>query len=137
LSGKLTPQQEGTEFEKRFSDKYNGTRQPRSGAGIYHKLDVRDSQFLWSLKWTGDNKSFRFLASDFKEVNDEVYGPGGIGIEYTPGLAVELKGEVYAILKMDDLVGMLEQDVKVFAADPATEKRAKSKVPSLLRPDSE
>lgn len=127
-----TPQQEGRAFEKRFAKKYGGNEQPGSGNGIYHKLDVKDNKFLWSLKYTSKG-SFSFKSQDFKEVNDEVVGQGGLGFEYTPGMAVELDGKVYAILEMDSLEALLQQDVKVYKADKATEKRARAAVPRLLR----
>jgi len=132
----LTPQQEGIEFEKRFAKKYNSNQQPRSGAGTYYKLDVRDTKFLWSLKWTG-NKSYSLKTDDLKEVENEVYGPGGIGLEFVPGMAVELQNEVYAVLKMDDLVKLLEQDIKVFKTDKASEKRARAATPRLFRSDED
>lgn len=132
LADKLTPQEEGIAFEKRFAKKFGGEEVPRSGAGIYHKLDVRDNKFLWSLKWTG-NKSFSITSKIWKEVHDEVYGPGGLGLDFMPGLAIELEGETYAFLKMDDLVDLLESDVKVFSPTKKSELRAKAAVPRLLR----
>lgn len=132
-----TAQEKGRDFESRFAAKYDGKEQPGSGNGIYHKLDVKDSKFLWSLKWTS-KKSFSFKSEDFKEVKDEVYGPGGLGAEYVPGMAVELEGEEYAILRMQDLVGLMKQDVKVFEPSEKEIKRSKASVPKLLRPiDSE
>jgi len=136
VEAKLTPQQEGVEFEKRFAAKFKGALVPRSGAGIYHKLDVRDSKFLWSLKYTS-KKSFSITQKIWDEVHDEVYGPGGLGLDFMPGLAIELEGETYAFLKMDDLVDLLESDVKVFKADKKTEKRALAAVPRLLRTQQE
>ena len=127
-----TAQEEGREFEGSFSGKYGGDKVPGSGNGKFFKLDVRDSKFLWSLKWTG-KKSFSFKKSDLKEVEDEVYGPGGLGHEYVPGLATELEGEIYATIKMDDLVKLLEQDVKIFQPDKATVKRQRANTPSLMR----
>lgn len=131
-----TPQEEGIDFEGRFAKKFGGKLVPRSGAGIYHKLDVRDNKFLWSLKWTG-KESFRITKAIWKEVNDEVYGPGGLGLDFMPGLAIELEGETYALLKMDDLVGLLESDVKVFSPTKKSELRARASVPRLLRLEEE
>jgi hypothetical protein len=127
-----TPQQEGRNLEGRFSKTYGGDEVPGSGNGRFFKLDVRDSKFLWSLKWTS-KKSFSIKREDLKEVEDEVYGPGGLGHEYVPGLATELEGEIYATIKMDDLVKLMEQDAKVFEPDKARAKREKAKVPALLR----
>jgi hypothetical protein len=127
-----TPQEEGREFEGEFADKFGGSEVPGSGNGRFFKLDVRDSKFLWSLKWTS-KKSFSFKSEDFKEVNDEVYGPGGLGHEYVPGLATALEGEVYATIKMDDLVKLLEQEAKVFVPDKARVKRQRAKTPGLMR----
>jgi hypothetical protein len=129
-----SPQQEGRNFEGRFKKTYRGNKQPGSGNGVFYKLDIKDSKFLWSLKWTS-KKSFSIKSEDFKEVNDEVYGPGGLGIEYVPGLALELEGEVYAVVKMNDLSRLLEEGVKVYAPDKNAQKRAKAKIPSLLRQD--
>ena len=130
--GTNTPQEEGRAFETRFSRKYGGQEVPRSGAGIYHKLDVRDNKFLWSLKYTS-KESFSITQKIWDEVHNEVYGPGGLGLDYMPALAVELEGETYAFMKMDDLVDLLETDVKVFKAEKKKETRARAAVPRLLR----
>ena len=130
-----TPQDEGRKFEGNFAKLFGGKEVPGSGNGRFFKLDVRDSKFLWSLKWTG-KKSFSIKNDDLKEVEKEVYGPGGLGHEYVPGLATELEGEIYATIKMDDLVKLLEQDAKVFEPDKARAKRERAKVPSLLRKET-
>lgn len=127
-----TPQEEGINFEKRFSKKYQSDRVPGSGNGTFYKMDSKNSKFLWSLKHTS-KKSFSFKSEDLKEVQKEVYGPGGIGLDYVPAMAVELQGEVYCLLLMDDLVKLLEQNIKVYNTDKAREKRERAKTPRLLR----
>lgn len=131
----MDAQQKGREYEDEFEKQFGGKTQPGSGNGVFHKLDVRDSKFLWSLKWTG-KKSYSIKREDLKEVDNEVYGPGGLGHEYIPGLAINLEGENYAVLKMDDLVKLVEQDAKVFEPDKARAKREKAKIPSLFRKEN-
>ena len=133
---KNTPQQEGIAFEKRFSKKYESNRVPGSGNGVFYKMDSKDSKFLWSLKHTS-KKSYTFKSEDLEEVKKEVYGPGGIGLEYIPAMAVELEDEVYCLLLMDDLVKLLEQNIKVYNTNKAKEKRERAKTPRLLRDTKE
>jgi hypothetical protein len=129
---KNTPQQEGINFEKRFSKKYQSERVPGSGNGVFYKMDSKNSKFLWSLKHTS-KKSYTFKSDDLKEVQKEVYGPGGIGLDYVPAMAIELEGEVYCLLLIDDMVKLLEQNIKVYNTDKAREKRERAKTPRLLR----
>lgn len=133
---KNTPQQEGIAFEKRFSKKYESDRVPGSGNGVFYKMDSKNSKFLWSLKYTS-KKSYSFKKEDFEEVKNEVYGPGGIGLEYVPAMAIELEGEAYCLLLMDDLVKLLEENIKVYNTNKAKEKRERAKTPRLLRDTKE
>ena len=126
------PQQEGRNFEDRFTKKFQSDKVPGSGNGIYFKMDAKNSKFLWSLKHTS-KKSFSFKKEDFDEVKAEVYGPGGIGIDYIPAMAIEIEGEVYSLLLMNDLVKLIEQDIKVYTPNKAKQKREKAKTPRLLR----
>lgn len=115
------------EWETEFAEKMGGKVQPRSG-GLWHaKMDVADKKFLWSLKDT-EGKSFSVKNTDLEEVSHHASNAGAI-----PGMAIRVGDTEYALLKMDDLISLIEEDVAIIGKEKTKIKREVVKKPPLLR----
>lgn len=127
----LTPQQMGRAWEPEFARSVGGVLVPRSGAG-FAKLDVRGNTLLWSLKWSGNNKSFRVTDDMMREAIAAIYGPGGIGGNAVPGIAFKTEGFEYVAFRKDDaLMLMVEENVGIVTSE-AYDVRPK-RLPDFLR----
>lgn len=126
-----TPQEMGRLFEKVWATLLGVKPQPGSGNQWFAKMDVADSQILWSLKYT-EKESFSLNKKVMREVEDAVTGTT------IPGLATSIDGEQYVTLRADDFVRLCRSgDYKYIVPTKAEQKRSRSKVPSLFREDDE
>lgn len=115
-------------FERDFANRLSGTIQPRSGGLWYAKMDVVDNRFLWSLKDTVGN-SFSVKNSDLDEVSFHARKQGAI-----PGMAVRVNDTEYAIIKLDDLIALIEDDEGAKISKEKNKlKREVVRTPPLLR----
>lgn len=127
-------------FETLFAKKYKSKKVPGSGNQPFRKMDIEGNSLLWSLKAT-KNESFRITKKDLKEVYDAVKGSGGVGGTIIPGLAIcfvegdepKPSDKIMAIIDMDDLVAISEQEIKLFELSKSKEKQSIAKIPSLFR----
>ncbi len=116
------------DFEKKFADRLRGKVQARSGGMWYAKMDVESVKFLWSLKDTVGN-SFSVKNSDLDEVNFHARKQGAI-----PAMAVRVNDTEYAILKVDDLIALIEDDnPAIISKEKNKLKREVVRKPPLLR----
>jgi hypothetical protein len=116
------------EWEEKFAGYVSGHVQKRSGGLWYARMDVVGNKFIWSLKDTIGN-SFSIKNSDLDEVAFNARKQGAI-----PGMAVRVNNEEYAILKMDDLIALLESDDgAIIDKEKNKIKREVIKTPPLLR----
>ena len=130
----------GRLFEKVFNKKYQTDEIKNSGAGIWYKMDAENSRLLFSLKAT-KNESYRLTKGDLSELNLEARGPGGLGGNIIPAMAIcfvegdepKSSDEIIVALPMDDLVALLTEQAKVFKPTKSDEKYERAKVPSLFR----
>lgn len=84
--------------EDRLAARIGGRRTPASGARWHTKGDVRGSQFLIELKWTG-KKQITIKAEVLEKIHDEAILDGRL-----PAVGFELNGRNYVILEEDDAV---------------------------------
>jgi hypothetical protein len=130
-----TPQQKGRQWEDEWTGQTEGSQQINSGAVWFSKMDVSDRAFLWSCKYT-DKKSFSIKASDIDEVVYAVEGPGGVGIDTMPGMAIRIADACdLVVLRKEDFLRLIQTEVKYVEPSKQDAKRAKSKIPQLLRGD--
>ena len=126
-----TPQQEGGRFE-RFWAKFFG-REPIKGSGNqwHSPMDVGTIGILFNLKhWRNDKLRFgRYNVSDLLKEADEAAGLDKVG-----ALATSEDGEVLVTFRGSDFLRMAQTgDIKFLTASKGDQKRARSRIPSLLR----
>ena len=130
----------GRKFESLFAKLFGGTEVPGSGNQPFRKMDIEGDSLLWSLKAT-KKESFRLNKKDLKEVYEAVRGPGGVGGSVIPGLAIcfvegeepSTKDEIFAVIPMNDLVALFEDEAKIFENTKPKEKLKKTEIPTLFR----
>ena len=127
----LTPQEEGRAYEERFAESIGAVPVKGSGA-FFSKLDVRGVSVLWSCKWAGRHKSFRVTEDHIQEAVSAIYGPGGIGGDSIPAMAIQTENEELAVIRMSDLIAMLTGDVEIATAKSQGYVR-RDTTPELLR----
>lgn len=126
-------QRRGYDFEEKFADLFGVEVQKGSGSVWYAKLDVADSTILWSCKST-DAQSFRLSRDTMREPQEAINGPGGIGGSTIPGVATSVDGEVFVTLRAEDFLRLADSgELRYNESSKANAKRARSKVPGLLR----
>lgn len=126
----------GREFEEQWSKRIGGRVQPGSGNQWFARMDVDQSSILWSCKATG-KESYRLSGKDLDEVTDAVDAPGGKGGETIPAMALKIgEDREVVVLRADDFLALLQEKVKLFTPDKATQKRELSKLPQLFRSTS-
>lgn len=130
------PQKTGRRFEAFWASLFGVKPVKGSGSLWYAKLDVNDASILWSCKHTED-QSFRVSKELMREAETAVIGQGGIGGETIPGIATSVQGEVYITLHAEDFLRLFQQDSKWIPKSKGEEKRARSRIPSLLRDQEE
>ena len=131
-----TPQKAGRRFEAFWAALFGVKPVKGSGALWYAKLDVNDASILWSCKHTED-KSFRISKELMSEAETAVIGQGGIGGDTIPGIATSVQGDAYITLRAEDFLRLFQQDSKWIPKSKGEEKRARSRIPSLLRDQEE
>ena len=95
-------------------------------------MDVGDGSILWSCKHT-DHESFSLSKKLMREVQDAIKGGSEI-----PGIAVSVDGEVFVTLRAEDFLRIVQSDAATYVTpSKATQKRARAKVPTLLRDEDE
>lgn len=130
----------GTLFEELFAKLFGLKKVKASGALPFWKLDVEGKRILLSLKAT-EAKSFRVTKDDLDEALDAIYGPGGLGGDYVPGMAICLVQDgvpkasdpMFIMLEANDLVRLLQEEAEVFALDKESETIQIGETPGLLR----
>ncbi len=127
-----SPQEKGRQYEKEFSKKHGFDPVPNSGATPFWKLDVDGKQILFSLKHTV-NASISLKHEDLDEAKEAVYGIGGVGMDYTPAMVLSMKGEEYAVLRVDDLVKLLEQKIEFSPNKKKAQNVNDANIPGLLK----
>ena len=135
-----TPQGEGRVFEGRFATLFGVEPQKASGSLWYAKLDVADGQILWTLKHS-DKGRLKFDSYDvaddlMREAVQAINGQGGVGSSTMPGVATQdADGNVFVTLRAEDFARMVTENIKYVAPPTDEVKRARSRVPLLLRDD--
>lgn len=129
-----TPQKAGTRFEL-FWARVFGVRPTRgSGNQWFAKLDVPDGgAILWSCKHT-DAESFRLTKHIMREAQEAATGMGSSG-EMIPGVATAVDGEVLVTLRAEDFLRMFTANVAYITPSRGEQKRARAKIPELMRDD--
>lgn len=128
-----SPQKHGGRFEK-FWAKLFGVEPVRGSGNQWHaKMDVGDGSILWSCKATVKG-SFTVSKYAMREVQTAITGPGGVGGDTIPGLAVLVDGEAFVVLRAEDFLRIAASDaVKYVTPSRADQKRARARIPTLLR----
>lgn len=132
-----TPQEEGRRYESFWAKLFGTTPTRGSGNQWFAPLDVGDVAFLFSCKWTG-SESFRVSKDLITEVVQAINAPGGRGGDTIPGLAfaIDEGAEVLVTLRAEDLLRLLKTgDFKYLVPSKGEQKRARARVPGLLRDD--
>lgn len=133
-----TPQQLGKQYEKEFSERYNLSQVPNSGAGKFYKMDSEGKSVLYSLKWQlSTKKSFSVKTSDLEELDNSVRGAAGVGPDYVGALGFSLEDEDYICLRMSDFVRLFTEQPDIFQASKSETKKQRARIPSLLRRNEE
>lgn len=129
-------QKTGYRFEKWWARIFGVEPTRGSGNQWYAKLDVADGSILWSLKST-DAESFRLTKALMREVQDAITGPGGIGGDVIPGIAVAVDQEPYVVLRAEDFMRLAQSDeIKYMRPTKANQKRARAKMTALERQEA-
>lgn len=136
-----TPQQTGFRFEDYWA-RFFGQKPTKGSGSLWHtKLDVGTSAILMSLKYSKTDilrwgkRSMRDL---FKEVQEAITGPGGIGGETIGAVVTAEEGQIYITFKGEDFLRMAQTgDIHYVTASKGEQKRARARVPALLRDDED
>jgi len=127
------PQKRGRRFESYWASLFGVKPIKGSGSLWYAKLDVADGgSILWSCKHTED-QSFRMTKGLMREAQEAILGQGGVGGQTIPGMAISVDGEVFVTLRAEDFMALYQKDGKWIPKSKGEEKRARSKIPSILR----
>ena len=130
-----TPQQSGGRFEN-FWAKLLGVK-PQRGSGNQWTapMDVGDGSILWSLKFSTKDV-LRFGSKRMKDLMREIESHTK-GSDTIPAVATrDEDGQTWVTFRADDFIRMCETGAyKYIVPSKAEQKRARSKVPTLLRDD--
>lgn len=125
-----TPQDQGRQYERDFAEKLGGKVVVGSGNQWFAKLDVGDRTILWSLKHTGKD----FLRVTRKILGEAITEATKIGSKGAiPGVAVDIAGEDFVILRADDFVALFEDGQYAVPMTSSRQKMARAKIPEALR----
>lgn len=96
-------------------------------------MDVdSDRAILWSLKHT-DFKTFPLGGKDMTECVEAIVAGGGVGGETLPAMAVRTADGEFGIMRLGDLLGLLEEPRKLHLQSKGDARRQRARVPELLR----
>jgi len=128
----LTPAQRGRLFESVWAKIFGVEPQRGSGNKWYAKMDVADGQILWSLKHT-DKESFSVSKKLFGEVQQAIFGMGGVGGTTIPGIATEVGEDQYVTLRAEDFMRLMTENVRYITPSVDEQKRSRANTPMLAR----
>lgn len=98
--------EDGYEFEEEFAAEIGGSLVPHSGQGKWAKMDANGAQILWSCKWTS-HETRKFSVEEFDEVMRAVRGPGGVGGDTLPGMAIGLQDRSFVVMETADFAELV------------------------------
>jgi len=125
----------GRAFERRFEELTGAKPTPASGNQWFATMDFEGGRILWSLKWTG-RSSFSVTTTTMVEAVEAVEAPGGRGGDTIPALCFELAGDLYATMRLSDLMIAVQERVPITVkreSSKTAQKIARSSQPQLLR----
>jgi hypothetical protein len=126
----------GRRFERFWAALFGVKPVKGSGSLWYAKMDVGDGSILWSCKHT-DHESFSISTGLMREAQQAITGPGGVGGETLPGLAVSVGGEAYVTLRAEDFLRLFKTAATGYIEPSKGEaKRARARLPGLLREEA-
>lgn len=127
-------QRTGYRFERYFASLFGAKPTKGSGSHWTAKMDVADGTILWNLRHT-DAASFRVTKDLMSETVAAINGPGGVGGDTIPGIAISVQGEIYTILRAEDFVSLLTSDegVKYIRPSKAEAKRRRATIPNIFK----
>jgi len=138
-----SPQKTGFRFETFFA-KLLGV-EPTKGSGNQWtaKLDLKAASFLMSLKFSTKDVlrfgSYR-MRDLLRETDQAINGQGGVGGS-TIGVVVtheQESGLTFITMNADDFLRMIQSgDIEYVVASKGVQKRARAKIPALLREEEE
>jgi hypothetical protein len=129
----VTPQEEGRRFERFWSALFGVKPTRGSGNLWWAKLDVGDTTFLFSCKNT-IHASFSLTKALMREVEEAIKGGDAI-----PAIATAIENhEVFVTLRAEDFLRLIQSDkAKYIVPSKGEQKRARGKIPALLRDEGE
>jgi hypothetical protein len=128
-------QDKGRDFEVRWAKRVGAEKHKGSGNYYLRPLDASNrARYLWSCKHT-DKESIRISIDDIDEVIRAVEGPGGIGGETQPAMALSINGREFVLQRASDWLDEHTKDatVEFIKPDKETEKLAKRNTSPLFR----
>ncbi len=112
---------------------------PGSGNQPWWKLDLSGVKSRWSLKFTGSS-SFRLTQDDITEAVEATQGISGDGSIPLWLLRIGSADFDMVVMRKQDFMLMQEGDLQLIGSDApprkSDERRARSRVPVLMREDS-
>lgn len=130
-----TAQEKGRDFERRWARKVGAKAHKGSGNYYLWRLDASNkARYLWSCKHT-DNKAIRITLDDIREVINAVEGPGGIGGNTKPIMAISINEEEFVLQRANDWLDEHTEGAKVqfIKPDKEAEKIATRNTSPLFR----
>jgi hypothetical protein len=127
-------QKAGRRWERFWATIFGTEPQPGSGNQWHAKMDVADGSITWSLKWT-THQSASISKALIREADEACYKNGDNSI---PGIAIALDegSETVVVLRAADFMRLLwAENATYIVPSKADQKRAISRVPTLLRED--
>lgn len=122
-----TPQQLGFDFEEEFAGLLGSKVTPGSGNQWFAKMDIGDGHILWSLKHTIKDT----LTVNQKLINEVENAAGAEGS--MPGIAVKVAGEPFVMLRMEDFIKIVQEEIKIAPPSRSEIKRKNAATPLILR----
>lgn len=130
-----TAQERGRDFEREWAKRVGARQHKGSGNYYLQPLDASNrARYLWSCKHT-DNEVIRITLDDIREVVRAVDGPGGLGGETQPVMALSINGEQFVLQRANEWLDEHTEDAKVefIKPDKQTERLARRNVSPLFR----
>lgn len=119
------------QFENDLAKELQMERVPGSGATWHSKLDVAGKGTRWSLKYTEKDS---ITISKTKVIEEALAATGGLGgTDEIPLWAFRIQDTDLVMMRKEDFYRMVEEEVKLIKPTKAQERRARSRVPVLMR----
>lgn len=90
-------------------------RVPMSGGGHFYKLDVKDDEFIISIKATR-NGGVRLTRDLWQEVKRAIRGPRGSRSGIKPAFIAVIDDEPVIVLRLTDFIGLATGEIKPYIA---------------------